>query len=802
MAKKGKTYLADIEFTDAEVLEKFGFPSIFILQDDSGKIIKQIAYDSTGNKSVTTFGGLEDRVIQIGPVTATTTTIDLALFSSGENKFLKDGQILSKNTADHWDFAEVTSEKVFTIYVVNDPAIVHLALDGEEVPEGALIVAIITISENGISINDNKFKLKQESNWQNLEIKSNATPIILDQPSDVRGSFYLTKSLGVGEITIEGIKRLSSGTVAKDYMYGGREMLLFNATGGNIIIDSSGATDPDSYFFSDRITPFTLKNDSSILVKLRGDVIELLPSGSDPDLSPYALLTDLAAEAATRLANDNAEIVNRAAADLVLQNQVTTEQNKTASVADKMLHYWDSTLGRWFSSGVEFLGNAILKLKIISFGGYTIAQKNAIASPTEGMLIYQNESPKGFQKYEGGVWSAIGSNISNADLSNVSARIFTQGNSFTWNTAGFGYFWKGLADKTGNATYSKSLIIHPTTGETVTRDFADPAATTLAVQNANTTQKTAMRTALLGTATPANPVLQDASSRFIQPGINVIDLIGLNLTLLVPTFLWIEKDDLTKIFATNFYNVSGTVVTSVWTIPADLPNGDYPIKIQNGVTVQGLSNAVFTKVDAITPLTISGAGWLRKVRKLDDGVTDSNDYNPDSNQAVDDYMTISAVGIAGNNQPGIIAKTDNIILGSKDYDFEIKFQSNGSTGGSVGWNPFIGLTETTNANFTTVNDIVRNVVVNEVDLTQGRINSGTSAMGLGGNPGQMWWVYFAKVRNKVYIRMYNKNTLSNFTYWSYDIDITKNYALFVANSSTTATHQPIRMLWINARIMN
>ena len=294
----------------------------------------------------------EDKVIQIGPVTATTTSIDLALFSTGENKFLKDGQILVKNVANHWDFPEVTSEKIFTIYVVNDAEIVHLALDGEEIPQGALIVAIITISENGISINDNKFKLKQESNWQNLEIKSNATPIILEMPSDVRGSFYLTKSLGVGVITIEGIKRLSSGTVAKDYMYGGRELLLFNATGGNIIINSSAATDPDSYFFSDRITPFTLKNDSGVLVKLRGDLIELLPSGSDPDLSPYALDADL-----------DAEIVNRALEGANLQTQITANLNTRSAVVDKMHHYWDSTLGKWISSGLKFVAGAINQLE-------------------------------------------------------------------------------------------------------------------------------------------------------------------------------------------------------------------------------------------------------------------------------------------------------------------------------------------------------------------------------------------------------------------------------------------------------
>lgn len=68
------------------------------------------------------------------------------------------------------------------------------------------------------------------------------------------------------------------------------------------------------------------------------------------------------------------------------------------------------------SSGLEFLVGQILKLKIAWFNGFTIAQRNAITSPQEGMLIYVNEVPKGFQKYESGTWVAIGSNLFNSDL--------------------------------------------------------------------------------------------------------------------------------------------------------------------------------------------------------------------------------------------------------------------------------------------------------------------------------------------------------------------------------------------------
>ena len=291
--KPKKIYLVSAGPTEEE-LEFFNFPVIFRIIENG--FSTDITYDRFGNRFLDRTEMGSDKVIQIGSITATTSSITLGLHTSGFNTVRISGQILSRNVEQIFTFPTVTQEEIFQIYAINDMDVFHLALPGEEIPEGALIVAFITISEDGISISNKTYKLKEESNWQNIAIKSNASPVILDQPSDVRGSFYLTKSLGVGEITIEAIKRLSSGTVAKDYMYGGRELLLFNATGGNIIIDSSGATDPDSYFFSNRITPFTLKNDTGILVKLRGDVLELLPSGSDPDLTPYALDVDLDTE--------------------------------------------------------------------------------------------------------------------------------------------------------------------------------------------------------------------------------------------------------------------------------------------------------------------------------------------------------------------------------------------------------------------------------------------------------------------------------------------------------------------------
>lgn len=47
------------------------------------------------------------------------------------------------------------------------------------------------------------------------------------------------------------------------------------------------------------------------------------------------------------------------------ETAITAINGRTSSVVDKMLHYWDATAVKWFSSGVEFISNGILKVKSI-----------------------------------------------------------------------------------------------------------------------------------------------------------------------------------------------------------------------------------------------------------------------------------------------------------------------------------------------------------------------------------------------------------------------------------------------------
>lgn len=98
----------------------------------------------------------------------------------------------------------------------------------------------------------------------------------------------------------------------------------------------------------------------------------------------------------------------------------------------------------------------------------TQAQRQVItlSSVAAGGLVYQTDGLAGYYLWDGTTWKTLGSNISNADLTNTSARTFTQNAAFTWDTLGNSYYWKGLIDKTTDfANFNKLLVLNPTTKE-------------------------------------------------------------------------------------------------------------------------------------------------------------------------------------------------------------------------------------------------------------------------------------------------------------------------------------------------
>lgn len=350
-----------------------------------------------------------DNVISIGSIIATENNVLLEVHSSGYNKVYIDKQTYYKDTPDNFSFAPITNGiKVLIIYALPNSQIFYLA-EGVEAPEtvepsipsGSLFVARLIVSTTGVTVEsvNSTYKQKQESDWRYVEITSNATPIKLALPFDTRGSFYLTKSAGVGIPTIAGIKKTSITMSGDQYFYGGREGLIFNDTGGDVILNDVGVVDDSVFLISNRITPFTLKNNTGVVWKLRGSVIELLPSGSGDSGGGGAVLP-------VGLDGQIYEIDNSLPEKIKPSDRLTTvETNKQdkslfSALADKMVHYYDLATQNMLSTGVEFISAGIMKFKSIILttnSGTALANElgfdgvNVVFGATKKKLAYKDE---------------------------------------------------------------------------------------------------------------------------------------------------------------------------------------------------------------------------------------------------------------------------------------------------------------------------------------------------------------------------------------------------------------------------
>lgn len=676
---------------------------------------------------------------QHGPITTTPNSITIGLSELGENFAMIAGVKyieLTTNPETPKPFTAVTTgNKVLIIEARPDAQVFHLVEGPEDTvitdpPYTGLLVARVIVTPTGVIIQE------EDSTYKN---KSDDTiaPIILNNDTATwvfgdRTNYDITATGLVTAPILAGFKYADSSPA----LWNGKKSIIRNRTGFPLLLKK--VMPP-----ADALVYFPFKQDYTIADGKDAQVIY--------DNNNEVALIEIGGGGASfpELGNDGDVLVKSGTNAL-----------------------WSSII-----KGVEFIGNAWLKLKLISFQGYTIAQKNAISSPDEGMLIYQNESPKGFQKYEGGAWTAIGSNISNADLSNVSARAFLQGNIFTWDTAGFKYYLKGLVDKTGQSTYTKVVVVHPTTGETVTRDFADPQATTLAIQTSSAGQKSTMRTALLGAVTPASPIITAVFPLFIKKGATNVftNLIGINLTLLDPTNIFFIDSSSTTTYASAFQNLTAQSVATYWNVANTVPNGIYDLKINSGLVAQGLSTGKvqITDIDTYTSLDI--ADFTTKFRS---GYVSNNNTQVNFNQitiAKSSIVSPPSLPTLPNNQQidstgEVTIKSDNIFLGASDKSFDIELEISYNNPNAISVEqPSIGLTETTNTDFTDTNSIVHNLVIYST-ATYLRFNSTNLTL-------LNLTINIRKTGNQVNIIVRNSSGTVTFSQFV-TIDTTKNYALF------------------------
>lgn len=345
----------------------------------------------------------EDKVLQIGPITATTTTLTLDLHTSGVNSVLLSGVERSKTEGDDFTFAPVSAGKLkyVLLYALPDPQLFHIieGAEGTEAVEPAysgLLVARLLVTEEGIDIVEavSGFREKSVDNFAIYSLLSG------DRVIGVGANMRL-------KVQSAGAVRIGGFVNEEDKLYNGCPISVRNDTPFPMEFYNAVDASPEFIAISSADLPFSIKAGETANFAYRGGIVEIIKTGGS------------GGGKASEVENDST--VTGAS----VKDALETINSRTSNVVDKMLHYWDATAGKWLSSGVEFISDKFLKLKIIAFGGYTIAQKNAIVSPIEGMLIYQNESPKGFQKYENNSWSPIENSINKLNKPNESVEYFT-----------------------------------------------------------------------------------------------------------------------------------------------------------------------------------------------------------------------------------------------------------------------------------------------------------------------------------------------------------------------------------------
>ncbi|MEC5157070.1 hypothetical protein [Chryseobacterium sp. MP_3.2] len=368
MQKNGIEWHVTTELTDAQVLAdpRFRFPCSFSV-DLAPNIVKKIQYDRNGVKSSGLYSGeVEPNSYQTGPITTTSNSVTIGLHPSGENyaiingtKYIEPTPIVAKLVTP----VSAGKLKQVIIHALPDASVFHIAegIEGEQATTPdftGLFVASIIFSDSG-QIIDNGFlkseiKYTEEDGWRNITLTEALT--VLPYTFDLRSSYWIESQIGsptIGGIRNSLIDRNTSPS------WDGKEFWIYNNTGSDLPLNSEAVTEEDVFLFTSQIT---LKPYQSCKVKIRNfalEVVGVLSSGSSfPELGNNGDVlekdsttdegakwsnrltlaeTNIISESASRLANDNAEIVERAAQDAILNAKINTEITNRTTGDDYLL---------------------------------------------------------------------------------------------------------------------------------------------------------------------------------------------------------------------------------------------------------------------------------------------------------------------------------------------------------------------------------------------------------------------------------------------------------------------------------
>lgn len=361
MAKTGKIYYVDVEFTDAQVAAQFTFPCMFFLRNAEGQIIKHITYDLNGEKSVAIYSMPEDRVLTLGTITATTITLTLALHSSGVNSVLMAGVVRSKTEGDEFTFAPVSPGKLKYLLLIALPdAQLFYIIEGVEgneaiypdLPPGALLIKAVLISEFGALLEDadGGYKPLAEDPWRNIVINSNAAVniIVASSPS---ASFNVLVGAGVTAPKIAAIK-----TKVKKNTRDGQEITFYNDSDTPVAFLAGDYEETLVYTTFPFADNYEIEPRSFAKFKRKENKYHELAGGGSASFPEGAAPGDVLTEG-----TEGPEWSNR------LTNVETNKQDKSmfSALVDKMVHYYDATTQKMLSTGVEWISAGILKVKSI-----------------------------------------------------------------------------------------------------------------------------------------------------------------------------------------------------------------------------------------------------------------------------------------------------------------------------------------------------------------------------------------------------------------------------------------------------
>lgn len=265
----------------------------------------------------------EDRILTLGAITATTTSIHLALHTSEINSVEINGNTRSKNTADHWTFPEVTEEKVFQVYAEDTPAIFGLAEDGEEIPAGALIVATLSISEDGIDIIEATSGFREKS-VDNFAIYSLAAG---DRIIGI-GSQMRLKVQSAGAVRIGGFVN------EEDKIYNGCPISVRNDTPFPMEFYNAVDVLPEFMPINPDDLPFSIKPGETANFAWRGNVAEIIKTGGG------------GAELPPGTNGQIYEIDNSLPEKIKPSDRLTNVESLFSALVDKWIHYYDATTAK------------------------------------------------------------------------------------------------------------------------------------------------------------------------------------------------------------------------------------------------------------------------------------------------------------------------------------------------------------------------------------------------------------------------------------------------------------------------